>query len=435
MIENNIEKEFKKLEKDIAADSSIFLLEKRKKSFDFLKNKKIPHQKDEEYKYTPLSKYIENIFEYTKKNIYPSQKDEYIFPFVDYKKMYVSICNGFFEYSKGFENSGVICMDLESAYKEYTDDFISYFEKNTEKHRDFFADMNTIFFQGGVFLKIPKGLHLKEPIFFHFKTIHKDENMTQTFFRNFIIMEENTTCDIVEIHNSSEHSQHYNNIREEIICKKNSKTTLLKIQMSSNETLQIDNTSIIQEKNSIFTAYTMSFTGKIIRNNMNISLVEENTESNMYGIYYLKGKTLVDNHTTVDHKKPNCVSNELYKGVLNEHSQAVFNGKILVQEGAQKTNAYQKNKNILLSPEAVIHTKPQLEIFANDVKCSHGCTIGQLDEEQLFYLLSRGIDKKNATALLIAAFVNDIISLIPIQLKDTRDFLQEKILQDISIYK
>ena len=149
-----------------------------------------------------------------------------------------------------------------------------------------------------------------------------------------------------------------------------------------------------------------------MRNNLNIAMEAEHSESNLFGLYFIKGQSHIDNHTVVDNVKPNCLSNELYKGIIDDKGTAVFNGKIFVEPQAQKTNAFQSNKNILLSNNATVNTKPQLEIYADDVKCSHGCTIGQLDEEGLFYLQSRGISKKTARSLLVHAFAIDILDHI-----------------------
>src|SRR6185312_14529012 len=152
--------------------------------------------------------------------------------------------------------------------------------------------------------------------------------------------------------------------------------------------------------------------GGLIRNNINIVMEAEGNEAHLYGLYLLNGNTHVDNHTLVDNTKPNCFSNEFYKGILDDNSSGVFSGKIFVRPDAQKTNAYQSNKNILLSDDATINTKPQLEIFADDVKCSHGCTVGQLDENALFYLRARGIPKSEAQELLLQAFATDILEHI-----------------------
>lgn len=177
---------------------------------------------------------------------------------------------------------------------------------------------------------------------------------------------------------------------------------------------QVCRTYINQHRDSQYSNYTYSLSGEIIRNNLNISLDEENSVGNMYGLYLLAGKEHVDNHSVVDHRVPNCESNELYKGVLNDSSIGVFNGKVFVRQDAQKTNAYQQNRNLLLSDNATINTKPQLEIWADDVKCSHGCTVGQLDEEQLFYLRSRGINTDSARALMVYAFASEIVERLPV---------------------
>jgi Fe-S cluster assembly protein SufD len=153
--------------------------------------------------------------------------------------------------------------------------------------------------------------------------------------------------------------------------------------------------------------------GKFYRNDLNLILDGEGIESHMYGLYLLNNDTLADNHTVVDHMKPNSFSNELYKGILDGSSKGVFNGKIYVRPQAQKTNAYQNNRNVILTDTASINTKPQLEIWADDVKCSHGCTTGQIDEEALFYLQSRGINKETARAMMLYAFAGDVVEHVP----------------------
>jgi Fe-S cluster assembly protein SufD len=180
----------------------------------------------------------------------------------------------------------------------------------------------------------------------------------------------------------------------------------------------VSTTHFRQVGKSCIHAVTISLNGDIVRNNLNMVMETAHSEAHMYGLYFLNGATHVDNHTVVDNVQPHCQSNELYKGIIDDSATAVFNGKIYVQKDAQKTNAFQSNKNILLSEAATVNTKPQLEIFADDVKCSHGCTIGQLDEEALFYLQSRGISKKAAQSLLVQAFAIDILEHIkPIEIR------------------
>ena len=178
-----------------------------------------------------------------------------------------------------------------------------------------------------------------------------------------------------------------------------------------------------------FTNSTFSFDGAMIRNNLTINLEDENCESQMYGLFLLNKKSHVDNNTTVDHSKPNSYSNELYKGILDEKSTAVFNGKIYVRQDAQKTNAFQSNNNILLSEDATIHTKPQLEIWADDVKCSHGCTSGQLDKDAIFYLRTRGIDEKGAKAMLLDAFAVETMKHVKVESirKEIQELIRKKL--------
>jgi Fe-S cluster assembly protein SufD len=189
----------------------------------------------------------------------------------------------------------------------------------------------------------------------------------------------------------------------------NAELRYTKIQNYLTGTYAVEGIYATQKKDSRFYTNTFSFKAALIRNNIYINVDAENCEAHMNGLYQLGGKTHVDNNTSVDHLKPNCFSNELYKGILDENSRGVFNGKIYVRPEAQKTNAFQSNNNILLSDTATVNTKPQLEIWADDVKCSHGCTTGQLDEEAIFYLRSRGINKKRAKALMLNAFANETL--------------------------
>jgi Fe-S cluster assembly protein SufD len=195
----------------------------------------------------------------------------------------------------------------------------------------------------------------------------------------------------------------------EVVVNEDALVEYYKLQNDTANASQVSTTHIRQACRSYVHAVTITLNGGMVRNNMNIILGAAGNETHLYGLYMLKGRTHVDNHTLVDNREPNCFSNQLYKGVIDDQATAVFNGKIMVQPQAQKTNAYQSNKNILLTDQASINTKPQLEIFADDVKCSHGCTVGQLDETALFYLRARGISLENAKAMLLQAFTNDIL--------------------------
>jgi len=211
----------------------------------------------------------------------------------------------------------------------------------------------------------------------------------------------------------------------EVIVEKDARLEYYKIQNDTSHTNQVSTTHIRQVGKSYIHTVTISLDGGIVRNNLNAVLDAEHCEAHLYGLYLQKGRSHIDNHTVVDNVKPNCFSNELYKGIIDDNATGVFNGKIFVQPQAQKTNAYQSNKNILLSNAASVNTKPQLEIFADDVKCSHGCTVGRLNEEGLFYLQSRGIPLKIARSLLLHAFAIDILEHI--KLPPVREYVDKLI--------
>jgi Fe-S cluster assembly protein SufD len=199
-----------------------------------------------------------------------------------------------------------------------------------------------------------------------------------------------------------------------------------KIQLENDAQFLMNEENVHIESNGNFTINTLTIDGSWVRNALNISLDGQNIEAHLNGFYMPRRKQFVDNHTKVDHRKPHCNSNELYKGVLNDQSTGVFNGKVYVHIDAQKTNAFQSCANILLSDDATMNTKPELEIYADDVKCSHGTTTGQLDEEALFYLKSRGLGEDNARRLLTSAFIGDVISKI------TNDAVREYVIDQLT---
>ncbi|MEO6695213.1 MAG: Fe-S cluster assembly protein SufD, partial [Ignavibacteria bacterium] len=237
--------------------------------------------------------------------------------------------------------------------------------------------------------------------------------------RNLILAEEGASVNVIEDYHTIGDKQSFTNAVTEIFCDKSSKVEHYKIQNDGDNSYHIGTSQVMQEKDSRFSNTTISWGGSITRNDLNSVFNDSNTECHFFGLYMLTGKQHVDNHTLADHKMPHCYSNELYKGILDDRSTGVFNGKIMVREDAQKTNAYQSNNNILLSDDATIYSKPQLEIFADDVKCSHGATTGQLNEEEMFYLQSRGISKDHARTLLLYAYASDVIDSVKVgELKD-----------------
>jgi Fe-S cluster assembly protein SufD len=246
----------------------------------------------------------------------------------------------------------------------------------------------------------------------HFATGAASALMLQP--RNLIVVDQNAEVQIVERHQSLTENAVFTNAVTEIFADKSAIVDFYKIQNDAHTASLVDNTYIDQKDHSVVKVHTFSFGGKLIRNNLNFYQNGERIDSTMKGVTIIGDKQHIDHHTLVHHRQPNCESHQDYKGIYDGSSTGVFNGKIIVDRLAQKTNAFQQNNNLLISDKATINTKPQLEIFADDVKCSHGCTIGQLDQDALFYLQSRGIGKKEAQALLMYAFANNVLASVRI---------------------
>ena len=292
---------------------------------------------------------------------------------------------------------------------------------SVDETADEFALLNTSNLKNGTSITFTKGVLVETPIVILHIT-DSSKNQAASHPRLAIKAEENAQATIVELFLGNGDATSFTNAVTEIQCEGYSLLTYIKVGNENDNQLHVGNTKVDVAGNAVFNAITANFGGQMVRNNLRIALHESYSEAHLFGLYMSDEKEHIDNHTVVDHQMPNCDSNELYKGIMNGSSTGVFNGKIYVQQDAQKTNAFQSNKNILLSDNAAINTKPQLEIWADDVKCSHGCTTGKLDKEQLFYLKSRGIDEQSAKTLLITAFANEILEQI--KSKEVRAYVQ-----------
>ncbi|GAA4242084.1 Fe-S cluster assembly protein SufD [Winogradskyella psychrotolerans] len=287
----------------------------------------------------------------------------------------------------------------------------NYFNKIAAK--DSLSSLNTAFSSEGAYINIPKNKVVDKPIqIIHFSTGSEAAVMLQP--RNLIVVNENAHVQIIERHQSLTDNPVLTNSVTEIFTNKRAIVDYYKIQNDKENASLIDNTFVNQKQESLAKVHTFSFGGKLTRNNLNFYQNGERIDSTMKGITIIGNKQHVDHNTLVHHIEPNCESHQDYKGIFNDSSTGVFNGKVVVEKLAQKTNAFQANNNVLMSDKATINTKPQLEIFADDVKCSHGCTIGQLDESAMFYLRSRGIPEKEARALLMFAFSNNVMDSVKI---------------------
>ncbi len=365
----------------------------KKELFTSFMSKGFPTTKDEEWKYTSLKKIVtkEYTIENTGEIIDSSTVDKH---------------------SLGFENR-IIFSDGKLIgspnIKGVSINGFSNFGSNTT---DSILQLNKALAQNGFTISVEKNTVLESPIeILFFSTT--ENNFSQ--YRNLISVGDNTEVKFVERIQTLNDSTSMVNHFTQIHCAKNTKVEYNKIQNNTPESRLIDTVNVYQEQDSTCDINTLIFGGSFTRNNLNFEQNGSNCESNMNGISILDDNQLADNHTFVDHKSAHCRSNEMYKGIYLGHSKGVFNGKIMVRPDAQKIDAFQSNNNLLLSDNSTIDSKPQLEIYADDVKCSHGCTIGQLDEKALFYMRSRGIGIEEAKAVLTYAFASEAIENISVE--------------------
>jgi Fe-S cluster assembly protein SufD len=299
---------------------------------------------------------------------------------------------------------GVICMPLSEVSAENTPKF-----KNTYSKTEWVGQINESYHQDGMFLKIDRNIKLDRPVLIHHLTDGKD---VASFPRHFVRVEEGGEVDVVVWSSATKNSSGmYNGILEASIAP-NASLMLEKVCNEDGEVYHFSHENITQERDSKFKMHTFTVKGHWVRNELEIISRGKGTDSIFNGAFLPTGNEHVDNHTTMDHTSTDGTSSELYRGIMYGTSTGVFNGKVFVRPDAQRTNAFQQNTNIVADRGASINAKPELEIYADDVKCSHGCTVGQFDLDALFYLKSRGIDEKAAKALLVEAFLNDVLSSV-----------------------
>ncbi|MEO8415855.1 MAG: Fe-S cluster assembly protein SufD [Ginsengibacter sp.] len=425
---------FKQLQ---AAERGTIISDIRKAGFDTFNKTGLPTLRDEEWRYTGISNLFKKEFHLAEgeiqNTITGSDMDAARLPGHENANELVFVNGKFIPGLSNIRSSEeqITVLPLEVAaggiYKEIVNQHLG---KSSLIIKDGIHALNTSFIYGGVFIYINKKQVLERPVYiYHFSDARDNHVLAQP--RSLVYVNESAKLQLVEAFTTIGSMDGFTNGVMEIIVNTNAIVEYYKIQNDGFNASQVSTTHTRQIGKSYVHAVTVSLNGGVIRNNMNLVMEDAGNEAHLYGLYLLKGHTHVDNHTLVDNTKPNCFSNELYKGILDDNATGVFSGKIFVRPDAQKTNAYQSNKNILLSDDASINTKPQLEIFADDVKCSHGCTIGQLDEEALFYLRTRGISKEHAQSMLLEAFAEDIVEQI--KLEPLRSYVEELIVERLSV--
>lgn len=388
----------------------------RQEAIKNFENKGFPTKKDEAWKYTSLKSILKDDY-----SVFPKQENA--IEFKDVKKYFlhevdtyklVFIDGKFSSFLSSTTHEGIDVCLLSSVlskpkYKLILDTYYNQIAPKDES----LTSLNTAFAQEGAYIRVSKSKVADKPIeVVYLSTGNESALMVQP--RNLIVVEENAHVQIIERHQSINSNPVLTNSVTEIFAAKRAIVDYYKIQNDNQTANLIDNTYIAQKQESRVAVHTFSFGGNITRNNLNFYHQGERIDSTLKGVTIIGDKQHVDHYTLVHHATPNCESHQNYKTILGDSSTGVFNGKIYVEKEAQKTDAFQQNNNVLTSDKATINAKPQLEIFADDVKCSHGCTIGQLDEDALFYMQQRGIPKKEARALLMFAFSNEVLDSVKI---------------------
>lgn len=378
-------------------------------------NKGFPSKKEEAWKYTSLNSLLKEDYSiFPKKESAVEFKDvkKYFLHEVDtFKVVFVDGVYSSFLSSTTHEGMDICLLSAALSKEKYKPVVETYYNKAVTDEG--LTSLNTAFAKEGAYIFIPNHKEVEKPIeIVNFYTGSEAALMLQP--RNLIIVGENAHVQIIERHQSLSENAVFTNAVTEIFAEKRAMVDYYKIQNDLPSASLIDSTFVKQERESLVSVHTFSFGGKLTRNNLNFFQLGEHCDSIMNGVTILEKKQHVDHNTLVHHTAANCESHQDYKGIFDENSTGVFNGKILVDKEAQKLDAFQQNNNILISDKATINSKPQLEIFADDVRCSHGCTIGQLDKDALFYMRSRGIGEKEAKALLMYAFANNVLESVKI---------------------
>lgn len=427
----NIQKTINSFHETIT-DKSHKLISLYKKGAENFAMQGLPHKKNENYKYTTLEQHYIPEYQFfassSNKHLNISEFFKCNVPSLDTQLFF--LVNGWFyeNSSKGKlikHSNGFIIGSLQEAIKQTPEIVFQYLTKISDHHSDELNNINQALMQDGLFIYIPPKLKLKKPI--QIVNIILADEPIQVYPRHLFFSESNENNQILICDHSFNSYPFIMNGTIEVILGKDAKLSLYRMQNAHNNSVQITNNYIQQNKGSQFHSVFVTLHGGIVRNNISVELNEPEASCNINGLWLADKNQHIDYNTYIKHNAPKCESNQIFKGIMDDESMGIFSGKILVGKGAQNTNAYQLNKNLIISSSAKVRSKPHLEIYADNVKCSHGAATGKINEEAMFYLRSRGISHKEACRLLMFAFASDITKQILIPpLKDEVEKLIEK---------
>jgi Fe-S cluster assembly protein SufD len=404
----------------------------RESAMDRFESLGFPSVREEEWKYTNLAALARENFQpaTARGTISVSDVTRYCYP--ETESAHLVIVNGFLRedisVKTGLED--IVAIDLFSAIADarYNKVTREYLARNANYHDKGLTALNTAFLQSGVFILIPKNVKLETPLQITYLSDSVDPN-SASFPRVLVVAEENSSAILIESFVSAGEARYFTNAVAEIALKEGAHLRHYRLQRESKQAFHVANTSAELGRGSSYDTTSINFGAQLSRHDISVVMDHEGAECWVDGLYVVGANQHTDTHSVIDHKQPYCNSHQLYKGILDGNARAVFNGKIFVREGAQKTDAIQTNKNLLLSSAARVDTKPQLEIYADDVKCAHGAAVGQIDQEELFYLQTRGINPDLGRNLLTYGFAEEVIGKISVA--SIRKQLDEAVLHEL----
>lgn len=409
---------FASFEKSRAASDPAWLKELRRSGMDSFVRLGFPTTHDEEWRFTSVVPITKVPFKLAVGADGPSSSELTSFSFGTWPGIQLVFVNG--SYSAALSSNppqpnGVFAGSLADACETHAQKIEPHLARYTSVSGEPFAALNTAFVSDGAFVYLPKGCVVEQPIHLLFLSHGENAEPRVCHPRVLVLAEANSQAQILESYACVGSRVSFTNSVTELLAEENAFIDHYKLQRESLEAFHISTVQVQLGRGSNVSTQSISLGGALVRNHVNAVLDGEGGEATLNGFYLVNGRQHVDNHTSIDHAKPHCNSHELYKGILDGKSRGVFNGRIIVRPDAQKTDSKQTNKNLILSEDALVNTNPQLEIYADDVKCTHGATIGQLDADSIFYLRSRGIDLESARHLLTYAFAGDFIHRLKIQ--------------------
>ncbi|MFT4968352.1 MAG: Fe-S cluster assembly protein SufD [Chitinophagales bacterium] len=423
-VENNYTEAFERLNK---AENSL-----ETQAFNRFQKMGIPDRKSEVYRYSNL-KHFKNLTPATDGSIPHKLPKYFTHEYLADKHLLVTVNGTFAEnlssYSEDEDGIHISCMC--DARNEFRDIVESHYNETSKDHPDAFSEMNTAFAQCGIFIYATKNAQAKKPIvMLHLGYNQQKDSLTCQ--RNLIVLEQNSEVEIIEDYLNLDEEEAFNiNHFSEYFVEQDARLKVNIYQEESKQVHFIGNKFFELSKGSKIKITTLNFRGEFVRNNFRVNLNGEHGEATLNGVFINEDKDHTDSRILIKHNAPHCESFQTFKGILDGESTAVFNGKVYVAEGAQKTNAFQSNKNILLSENAVINTKPELEIYADDVKCSHGATCGQLDENAIFYAQTRGIPREKAKKLIVFAFAQEVVQAIDNEA--FKNFMERRLVHNLGL--